>query len=816
MASSGQPVAQRSNSGVLKNHVFDSTWGAAHADAALLVSFEGSQDYSNAAAATRAAVLVSVSDGPNVKSTSEDAFVKAARAHASRDPWPAPVVSALSVQSGRPGAGLEPNLAATVEAILLTLSARGTAKFSDKLERADRRMADAVLAALQPREATWVHEATWLPSSGAAMTSSATLGCQADDECVFVPTRLFGHDGLVTSREASIREEGRKTSATRSPVPPRSEAPAPVHPEGSTDARAINGLKRPEYFLPVRGSSNPTDKVIGNRYTNKRLANGPGVSPKLIELGKNAPTRDARELFKQQKEKVVTSKRYVMQAPDAQDERKDGGAGVEKNFDPAESGVVGAAVDDRAVSQAPGEREGAEIEKHKKAEAIKQRKVAEERAQEEMRMANPYYRKRKLLEAKRKKQAEEELEKKRLFDARKAARGAAAKAKGKKVLSKKAKAQLAKRGRRATAEERRREKYDIARDSDNSESEERAYIPGRGPDTVDSNSDEAEDVSDMRKDYSGKRRRLSPTAPRETRSRRKQIEASGGERGAEDFEASRRFPASGGDDAGQYEPAPSHLGANATAQPFKSPEIMDGGVSQLRPVYPGDDNSRAHAMIAQQGTQLYHVADHTSGTSMVSLGTGNGGLPAARHDPLPHSRQRRPPEPAARGSGGQTGDSPDKHGVAMKAIGNFFQEAGNRGIRGNGRSRIPACTDANAVWGEGGTAAAGKVEDNVIVPEEAGNREADANMALVLRESGNKLIADGSPEWLTIRDFFRGSDHMFGRARSGEIRFTLDATKWDDVGQAFIDLKLVLGVTVTRNISTRNWRVTKVPAREAY
>lgn len=267
----------------LETRVFDKAWGACHSDANALVSSKVNYDFANATSATRAAALAAVSDVDGIDCVSEHPFGSTAVSHSKTDPWPGAVLSAVAPPSSTSSSlRVDSSLTYIVRNVFESLSVQAAAALRDKLEGTNGIPAPSVLAALQPLEAIWVKEAMWLPSGACATVAG-------DVECEFENSRQFGEGGLFGTAEVPKPETNRHR---------------PRRPAGA--ASSLRALSAP---VPLRKSSNAVDKQIGNRFSNKRLANGPGRSPALTQLG---PSRSkAKSAF------YSSAKRNAVETPEA-------------------------------------------------------------------------------------------------------------------------------------------------------------------------------------------------------------------------------------------------------------------------------------------------------------------------------------------------------------------------------------------------------------------------------------------------------------------------------------------------------------------
>lgn len=242
--------------GTLETRVFEKGWGAVHPDANSLVLSNRNYEFADAASATRAATLAAVSKLDDVACFAEHPFAITALSHAKSDPWPSAVLNSLTTSPfGSDSSSVDSSVAQTIRAVLDTLKVQGTAS---KLEKTGGRLAPSVLAALQPREAVWVSEAMWSPPDSRSDVAGEV-------ECEFEDKRQFGADGLAANADVPKPEVVRK------------RAKQPSAPSST--------LRPSSHYRPLRSSSNAVDSSIGNKYSNRRLASGPGKSTQLVELG---------------------------------------------------------------------------------------------------------------------------------------------------------------------------------------------------------------------------------------------------------------------------------------------------------------------------------------------------------------------------------------------------------------------------------------------------------------------------------------------------------------------------------------------------
>jgi hypothetical protein len=763
-----------------KTRVFDTPWGAAQHAASRLVSVREKQAFSNALAATRAAILSSVSSvsvEPGSGPPPEDPFVATALTFPGDNLWSAPVLKALASPSSGQASASVPALEEAVHAVMETLRARGTAQFSDKLARADECEADAVFAALLPRESTWI-----LAASASLRPSKVSDGADADVECNVVANakRFFGPGGFATVPAQLTAGDGQKAPLAKMSNSARRPNLVPLR----------SPLRAPK---PQRASSNRIDAQIGNKYTNKRLAAGPGRSEVLVELGrrshasgdakpasasaggsprpafeggdadagKKSPTPEERMANFQKKKAAEAAKRKRGLTPGDR-------TGVQGAAESGSGGVSGkdGRGDRRTVSAV---------------DADVLAKVAAATREAEL-MVNPGYRKKKQLEGRARKMEELAAARKR----RKEAKNAKSTANAKKSAGKKQKVKLESRDHRLTADEPSREKFDVEVDSvsdsgdDDDAPEADAQDPG-------SHIDEEEGRVDRRRDYNSKRSRsdscLSP--PKRARV----------------FEAQQSLLLEPEDVAEAFTGA---FGREIVGR-------EDRPLAAMSPAPKRDERGAAQLVSSRPSS----VPTHETFAF------------ATQHNPQVQGQLRSRDEV----------DAPPNFGATMNIVGGYVNKGQRSGINGV-RSQVFArkVPEVRHMHSQVVTAEAFpenlRPHDDCLsdIVRDAGVESQswidprpqrsvddtyhDALMEKVLHDNGNTKIGRNTSEWFAIRDFFRGLDYMF-TDRTSSRDFWLGQA-WNDASQVFDDVYLSLRLPHADGgeAGERTWNIVKVPVGE--
>lgn len=289
MAASRQPRTQRRKSRAIAR-VFDNPWGAANQQASTFLRGNRIWGFSHPAAATRAAILASVSDGANCEPTIRQQFLDSARSCSSQSPWVSLVLSALTPRPSSACSDLDAVLRNVSLTMLSPVSAQVNASFAKLWKCRDKFRIEAVLTALQPQEAMFVPEATWTSTAISCVGPYVALGPHADFECNFRDERMFGDVKHLTPH-APIHTPERRTPAAF-----------------SLSARVIdvgNVLRRSGYPQPLSGTSSQLgfalrksqERESGNHITSAESPTSPNqnVSVEMTTRVSNASKPEPAE-----------------------------------------------------------------------------------------------------------------------------------------------------------------------------------------------------------------------------------------------------------------------------------------------------------------------------------------------------------------------------------------------------------------------------------------------------------------------------------------------------------------------------------------